>query len=165
MHYIAGDAADLDATLREYGRQLLSDDLDLAFVGIGENGHIAFNDPGVADFEDPLTIKKVVLDDACRRQQVGEGHFPDVKTVPVEAVTVTCPGLMRALAWVCCVPDQRKAPAVRAALEGPLSVQCPASLVRRHPSAAIFLDAESASLLSPAFISTQCQAHHESHPS
>jgi glucosamine-6-phosphate deaminase len=164
MHYIEGDAADLDAILREYGRQLTSQKIDLAFVGIGENGHVAFNDPHVANFEDPLVIKRVVLDDASRRQQVGEGHFPNEQSVP-EAITVSCTGLMQATHWVCCVPDLRKAKAVQAALEGHLSIKCPASIVRRHPSAAIFLDEESASLLSRTFLETNCQSHHESYPS
>jgi glucosamine-6-phosphate deaminase len=159
MHYIDGDAADLDATLREYGRRLMEDDIDLAFVGIGENGHVAFNDPGVANFEDPLVIKPVVLDDASRRQQVGEGHFPNEQSVPRVAITVSCSGLMRATHWVCCVPDLRKAKAVKAALEGPLSVKCPASVVRKHPSASIFLDPESASLLSETFVKAKCRVH------
>jgi glucosamine-6-phosphate deaminase len=119
----------------------------LAFVGIGENGHIAFNDPAVADFEDPLMVKRVVLDEACRRQQVGEGHFKDVDAVPREAITLTCPALFRAQAWVCSVPDARKAVAVRSALEGPISTACPGSLVRRHPNTTVYLDTHSAALL------------------
>ena len=119
----------------------------MAFVGFGENGHIAFNDPPVANFDDPLWVKRVPLDEASRRQQVGEGHFPDLASVPREALTVTCSGLMRATHWVCCVPEARKAAAVRAALEGPLTTACPASLVRRHPRAYLYLDAESAALL------------------
>lgn len=147
MRYLEGDALDLDVELDRYARDLFSAPVDLAFVGFGENGHIAFNDPPTAEFDDPLLLKRVQLDHACRMQQVGEGHFLDLATVPREAVTVTCSGLMRALHWVCAVPDARKARAVRAALEGPVTPRCPASLVRRHPRAFVFLDIASASLL------------------
>jgi len=92
----------------------------------------------------------IVLDEACRRQQAGEGHFADVASVPKDAITITCPGLFRARSWVCCVPEKRKAEAVRNAFEGPISEACPASLVRRHPDAYVFLDENSASLLSQA---------------
>jgi glucosamine-6-phosphate deaminase len=146
-HYLAGDAKDLEAEIARYSGLLLEAPVHLAFVGFGENGHIAFNDPPVADFRDPATVKKVSLDEPCRKQQAGEGHFPDLASVPTEAVTITCTGLFRANAWVCCVPEQRKAEAVRNALEGPISEACPASLVRRHPNASVFLDTESASLL------------------
>ncbi|HEX4770323.1 MAG TPA: glucosamine-6-phosphate deaminase [Bryobacteraceae bacterium] len=148
VHYLNGDAADLDAEIRRYSELLLEFPIDLAFVGFGENGHIAFNDPPVADFHDPANVKVVTLDDACRRQQAGEGHFKDAASVPGRAVTITCPGLFRADAWVCNVPESRKAEAVRNALEGPISESCPASLVRRHPKAFVFLDAGSASRLS-----------------
>jgi glucosamine-6-phosphate deaminase len=149
-YYLNGDALDLASEMRRYSDLLLTDSIDLAFVGFGENGHIAFNDPPVADFNDPKTVKRITLDEACRRQQAGEGHFPDEASVPKEALTITCPGLFRAASWVCCVPDKRKAEAVRNALQGPISETCPASLVRRHPNAFVFLDNESASLLSPA---------------
>jgi glucosamine-6-phosphate deaminase len=149
-HYLAGDAADLDAEIARYSKLLNDAAIDVAFVGFGENGHIAFNDPPVADFRDPATVKLVSLDEACRKQQAGEGHFPDLASVPQKAVTITCPGLFRANAWVSCVPERRKAEAVRCALEGPISEACPASLVRRHPNASVYLDNESASLLQPA---------------
>jgi glucosamine-6-phosphate deaminase len=146
-HYIAGDAPDLNGEIQRYTGLLMAAPIDLAFVGFGENGHIAFNDPPVADFHDPLIVKKVVLDEACRRQQAGEGHFPDLASVPRGAVTITCPGLFRARTWICCVPERRKALAVQNALEGPISESCPASLVRTHPNAYVYLDTESASLL------------------
>ena len=146
-HYIQGDAPDADAEAERYTRLLLSDEIDVAFVGIGENGHIAFNDPPVADFKDPKTVKCVALDDACKRQQAGEGHFESVATVPDRAITITCPGLFRARAWITVVPDERKAEAVKAALEGPITTACPASIVRTHPNATIYLDRHSASLL------------------
>ena len=147
MHLIEGDAASPDREIARYTALLSAGPLDLAFVGFGENGHIAFNDPPVADFEDPAMLKVVTLDEACRRQQVGEGHFPSLDAVPREAITVTCSGLYRAGAWVCCVPEGRKARAVRDALEGPIGTACPASRVRQHPQATVFLDPDSAGLL------------------
>lgn len=147
-HYLKGDAPDLDAEMRRYAQLLNATPIDLAFVGFGENGHIAFNDPPVANFQDPETVKMIILDEACRRQQAGEGHFKDVASVPLHALTITCTGLFRAKAWVCNVPDLRKAEAVKNALEGPIAESCPASLVRRHPNSYVFLDSESASLLS-----------------
>jgi glucosamine-6-phosphate deaminase len=156
-HYIDGDAANLDPMLQRYSSLLLESPVDLAFVGIGENGHIAFNDPHVADFRDPLMIKRVSLDEACRRQQVGEGHFPDITRMPQEAISVTCTGLFRAKQWICCVPDRRKAQAIKGSLEGPVSTSCPGSLVQEHPDTALFLDAESASLLSPEYVKRCCR--------
>ncbi len=148
VHYLNGDAPDLNAEIHRYSQLLLASPVDVAFVGFGENGHIAFNDPPVADFNDPATVKVIALDEACRRQQAGEGHFKDVASVPEKAVTITCPGLFRANAWVCNVPEARKAEAVHKALDGPISEACPASLVRRHPKAFVFLDTGSASRLS-----------------
>jgi glucosamine-6-phosphate deaminase len=147
VHYLKGDAADLDAECGRYGALLGSAPIDISFIGFGENGHIAFNDPVVADFRDPAAVKRVALDERCRSQQVGEGHFPDLASVPPEAITVTCPVLVSARHLICSVPDRRKAEAVRNAIEGPLVEACPASLVMTHPRCAIFLDAESASLL------------------
>ncbi|MCX6953590.1 MAG: glucosamine-6-phosphate deaminase, partial [Verrucomicrobia bacterium] len=147
MHYLRGDAPDPDAEAARYSALLLAGPIDLAFVGIGENGHIAFNDPHVADFNDPLTVKRVELDVACRTQQVHEGHFPNIAAVPREALSVTCSGLMRAAHWVCSVPEARKAEAVRKSLEGPITPACPGSLVRAHPSAFLYLDLESSSKL------------------
>lgn len=142
VHYLNPDG------LQSYSNLLAEAPLDLCFVGIGENGHIGFNDPHVADFHDPALLKRVTLDDACRRQQVGEGHFPNLAAVPSEAVTFTCPAVVSAKALVCSVPDLRKAEAVRNAIEGELSIDCPASLLRTHPQAFLYLDTESASLLS-----------------
>lgn len=146
-HYLEGDANDLNREIARYSQLLQEAPVDIAFVGFGENGHIAFNDPPVADFNDPAMVKVVTLDEACRRQQAGEGHFRDVASVPKQAVTITCSGLFRAKTWICFVPEARKAEAVRNALEGPVSETCPASLVRRHPNAYIYLDSASASLL------------------
>ena len=147
VHYLAGEAANLGEECQRYGNLLRAAPIDLCFLGFGENGHIAFNDPHVADFNDHLVVKRVDLDERCRRQQVGEGHFPDLAAVPREALTLTCPVLMSAEHLICCVPELRKAEAVRNALLGPKSPACPASLVRTHPQASIFLDVESASLL------------------
>lgn len=147
-HYLKGDTPDLQAEMRSYAELLNAAPIDLAFVGFGENGHIAFNDPPVADFNDPETVKLITLDAACRRQQAGEGHFKDVDSVPKSALTITCSGLFRAKAWICNVPELRKAEAVKKALEGPVSERCPASLVQRHPHSYVFLDSDSASLLS-----------------
>jgi glucosamine-6-phosphate deaminase len=147
-HYLKGDALDLEGEMRTYAQLLNAEPIDVAFVGFGENGHIAFNDPPVADFHDRQTVKMVTLDDACRRQQAGEGHFKDLASVPLQALTITCTGLFRAGAWICNVPDRRKAEAVKNALEGPISEVCPASLVQRHSNSFVFLDPESASLLS-----------------
>lgn len=146
-HYMAGDAEDIDAECMRYTALLQAAPIDVAFVGIGENGHIAFNDPHVADFQDPATVKRVELDETCRRQQVGEGHFPDLNAVPREAVTLTCPALMNAENLVCCVPEARKAKAVQASLEGPVTEACPGSLIRTHPNAYLYFDRESAALV------------------
>ncbi len=148
VHYMAGDAVTIQAEIQRYSELLAAGPLDVAFVGFGENGHIAFNDPPSADFSDQAVVKVVTLDEACRRQQVGEGHFKDVASVPTRALTVTCSALFAARAWICCVPERRKAAAVRTALEGPISTACPASIVRRHPNARVFLDPDSAALLS-----------------
>lgn len=147
VNYLNGDAADADAEAGRYGALLRESTIDLCMVGFGENGHIAFNDPPAADFTDPLTVKRVELDRACRNQQVGEGHFSTLDAVPREALTITCSTIMQCANLVCCVPDARKATAVQAALEGPIATACPASVVRRHPHAWLFLDHSSARLL------------------
>jgi glucosamine-6-phosphate deaminase len=127
-------------------REIAQAPVDLAFAGIGENGHLAFNDPP-ADFEaeDPYFV--VRLDEACRKQQVGEGWFPELSEVPSEAITISIPQLLKSKEIVCVVPDERKAEAVKRCLEEPLSPLAPASILRVHPNTAIFLDAQSASLL------------------
>jgi glucosamine-6-phosphate deaminase len=148
FHYIDGDAPDPIAEADRYAVVLRDHPLDLCCLGIGENGHLAFNDPPVADFDDPLDVKVVALDDACRRQQVGEGHFATVDDVPPRAITVTIPALLRARRVLAIVPEARKAAPVAAALEGAVSTACPASVLRRQPHASLFLDRGSASLLS-----------------
>lgn len=147
-HLLEGDATDVAAECRRYERLLLDAPIVLCFLGIGENGHIAFNDPHIADFDDPETVKRVALDERCRRQQVGEGHFATLDDVPREALTLTCPALMRSENLICCVPEARKAEAVRRSLEGGITPDCPGSLLRTHPRATIYLDRDSAAQLS-----------------
>jgi glucosamine-6-phosphate deaminase len=145
--YLMDGTADVDAEIARYTAILAEHPLDLCCLGIGENGHLAFNDPPVADFDDPADLKEVELDLACRQQQVGEGHFPDVDAVPRTAITVTIPALLRAGRVLAIAPERRKADAVHAALTGPVSTSCPASALRRTPQATVYLDAESAALL------------------
>ncbi len=150
VHYLMGDAADWEAECRRYEALLREAPIDLVCMGIGENGHIAFNDPPVADFADPVWVKVVELDGACRRQQVGEGHFAGLTDVPTHALTLTVPALLAPRALQVVVPERRKAEAVRAALTGPVAAACPASILREQSHAVLFLDGESASLLQGA---------------
>jgi glucosamine-6-phosphate deaminase len=146
-HFIESDAADLSAAVREVGRQLTSAPIDIAFVGIGENGHIAFNDPP-ADFETEEPYLVVELDEICRQQQVGEGWFADISEVPTRAVSMSPRQIIKAREIVAVVPDQRKAKAVRRCMEGEVRPEAPASILRQHPNATVFLDKNSAALLS-----------------
>ena len=145
-HYIDG-RADPGAECARYAALLEANPLDLCCLGIGENGHLAFNDPPVADFDDPLDMKVVELDRECRLQQVHEGHFPDIAAVPSLALTATIPALLRAATVLAIVPESRKAGPVRAALTGPVSTACPASVLRTRANVTLFLDADSAALL------------------
>ena len=147
FHYLRGDTGDTEAEAQRYESLLRAHPLDLCCCGIGENGHLAFNDPPFADFEDARDVKIVGLDEASRRQQVGEGHFTSIDDVPNHAITVTIPALLRAGRVLAIVPDQRKARPVRDALHGPVTTECPASILRRCSNATLFLDTESASLL------------------
>jgi glucosamine-6-phosphate deaminase len=147
FHYLSGDTADARVEADRYARLLRAHPLDLCCCGIGENGHLAFNDPPVADFDDPLDVKVVELALASRRQQVAEGHFPTIADVPTHAITVTIPALLRARRVLAIVPEARKAIPVRDALQGPVTTACPASYLRRQPNAILYLDAESSSLL------------------
>jgi glucosamine-6-phosphate deaminase len=147
FHYLQGDTGDAEAEARRYADLLRAHPRDLCCCGIGENGHLAFNDPPVADFDDPLDVKIVALEPASRRQQVAEGHFAAIDDVPARAITVTIPALLRARRVLAVVPEERKAAPVKAALEGPISTACPASYLRTQPHATLYLDNESASLL------------------
>ena len=133
-----------------YGALLREHPLDLCCLGVGENGHLAFNDPPFADFDDALDVKQITLDDASRRQQVGEGHFATIDDVPRTAVTVTIPALLRATRVLAIVPEARKAAAVEQALHGPITTDCPASILRRTPHATLYLDVASAADISNA---------------
>ena len=118
----------------------------MACIGIGENGHLAFNDPP-ADFDAKDAYLVVTLDEACRKQQLGEGWFPTFDDVPKRAISMSIPQIMKSQRIVCTVPDARKAKAVKGTLEGPLSPRCPASILRTHAECQLFLDHGSASLL------------------
>ncbi len=146
VHLIQGDAPDPQAECRRLNRLIASHEVDVAFVGIGENGHLAFNDPP-ADFEveDPYIL--VELDEACRRQQVGEGWFASLEEVPRRAISMSIKQIMRSRAIICTVPDLRKARAVHDCFTGDITPLHPASILRQHERAYIFLDADAASML------------------
>lgn len=147
FHPLRGEAEDLEAACRDYSRLLREASPRLALLGIGENGHLAFNDPPVADFDDPLDVKVVALDPACREQQVHDGAFARIEDVPTGALTLTIPAVMRVPELFAMVPGPRKRQAVRDTVEGPIATSCPASILRTHRSAHLFLDSESAGLL------------------
>jgi glucosamine-6-phosphate deaminase len=147
FHYIQGDCILPLSECERYTQLLAAQPIDLCLLGIGENGHLAFNDPPVADFADPHQVKLVRLDDACRQQQVGEGHFPNIDSVPQYAFTLTIPALCKAGRMICIVPEGRKAQAVRDALKGPIQTACPASFLRQQSQCTLYLDRESAALL------------------
>ena len=151
-HHLLDGTGDANETVRVVGDALRSAPVDVAFVGIGENGHLAFNDPP-ADFqtEEPYLI--VELDAACVRQQVGEGWFANISEVPRRAISMSVRQILKAKEIVCVVPDARKAAAVKLCFEGEISPMAPASILRTHSAATIYLDRASASLLSPGTIS------------
>ncbi len=148
-HLLDGDAADPAEVVRRVSKELSSASIDIAFLGIGENGHVAFNDPP-ADFqtEEPYII--VNLDEACRQQQVGESWFADISQVPKHAISMSARQILKAKEILAVVPDTRKAQAVRTCFEGDISPMAPASILRTHANATVYLDENSASLLSPA---------------
>jgi glucosamine-6-phosphate deaminase len=151
-HLLDGDG-DPERSIRQIGGKLQSKPVDIAFAGIGENGHLAFNDPP-ADFktEEPYLI--VDLDDACRQQQVNEGWFAKLTDVPKRAISMSVREVLRAKEIIVVVPDTRKAHAVKCCLEGDVSPMVPASILRNHPNATIYLDTDSAALLSPGVPTT-----------
>lgn len=136
--------ADAEEAIAAYSALLKHDPPDVVCMGIGENGHIAFNDPPVADFYDKALIKRVALDQVCRMQQVHDGCFPDLASVPRYALTLTVPALLSAEAIICTVPAATKAKAVEAMLKGAYGECCPATALRRHGCAKMFLDRDSA---------------------
>lgn len=147
VHYINGDAKEIDREVARYEELLKAVTVDVACIGIGENGHIAFNDPEVADFNDPKLVKIVQLDEISRRQQLGEGWFSTLEEVPGEAISLTIPAITRCEIISCMVPDKRKANAVYNTLNEEISTSCPATILRRHLHTVLFLDRDSASQL------------------
>ena len=145
---VIGDAPDSWEECKRYAHLLSLYPADICCLGIGENAHLAFNDPPYADFNDPETVKIVKLADKSRYQQVGEGHFASFDDVPAEAITLTIPVLLAPSCVLAIVPEARKAQAVKDALTGPITEDCPASILRQTPQARLFLDTDSASLLS-----------------
>jgi glucosamine-6-phosphate deaminase len=148
FHPIRGEAGDMLTECERYAALLPKNGFDIALLGIGENGHLAFNDPP-CDFSDPAKIKVVNLDEACRVQQVHDGAFPTLNDVPRQAFTLTVPALMSAQQIFIMVPGLAKAKAVAASVEGPVTSECPGSILRTHTSAQLFLDRDSAALLKP----------------
>jgi glucosamine-6-phosphate deaminase len=142
-------AEDSDAECARYGELVSDGGLDLALIGIGENGHLAFNDPHVADFDDPLAVKTVEIDDTSRRQQVRDGAFAAFDDVPRLAMTVTMSTILASGAICVVVPGAQKADAVAATLQGPVGTACPASALRRHPDAVLFVDPEAIAGVAP----------------
>lgn len=147
VHYLSGQNPDPEAECRRYASVLPREGVDIVCLGIGENGHIAFNDPQNADLRDSQVVKVVKLDAVCRQQQVNDGCFQSLDEVPKMAMTLTVPTLRNAAYHFCIVPTERKAKAVYKMLHGAISADCPASVLRAAPHAVLYLDAESASLL------------------
>jgi glucosamine-6-phosphate deaminase len=145
IHYLRDGAP--EEVIRRYGELLDAYPPDVIFLGVGENGHLAFNDPPVADFDDPQRMKVVELDEICRRQQVNDKCFERFEDVPTHALTMTLSQIMRIPAALAMVPGAQKADAIRGALEGEISTKCPASILRSHPCATLFLEPDSASKL------------------
>jgi glucosamine-6-phosphate deaminase len=145
FHFLNGEG-DPQAECRRVAENIVKHPIDVAFVGIGENGHLAFNDPP-ADFETDEPYLVVQLDEACRRQQLGEGWFPTFDDVPQKAISMSVRQIMKSAAIICTVPDERKAEAVRNTVEGEVSPNVPASILRRHKHCTLFLDTAGASQL------------------
>ena len=145
LHFLLCAPDEAEEKCREYTELLKQYPADLIFLGIGENGHLAFNDPSVADFNDPAVIKIVELDDVCRQQQVNDGCFAKLEDVPKRAMSLSMSYLMSVPEAICVVPTNRKARAVKNALYGPEETACPASILREHKNAALYLDRDSAS--------------------
>ncbi|MGI6208730.1 MAG: glucosamine-6-phosphate deaminase [Anaerolineae bacterium] len=147
VFFMNGNAPDPEAECRRYSELLEEYPLDIACIGIGENGHIAFNDPHVADFNDPVKVKLVELDERSRVQQVHDGCFATLDAVPKLAITMTIPAIVSADAVHCMVPAATKAAAVRCTVQGPISTECPASILRQHKDATLYVDKDSAAQL------------------
>lgn len=137
-----------ETTMLHYAQELRREPIDLVCMGVGENGHLAFNEPAIANFTDPQDVKIVELDDVSRQQQVGEGHFPNLDDVPTRAITLTIPRLLDATYLSVVVPEARKAAAIERMLNGPIDTTCPASILRTARHARLFLDHDAASIWS-----------------
>ena len=144
MYEIDGAEANVQKTCREYAELIRAHAPLLCLLGIGENGHLAFNDPAEALFDDPVDVKLVSLDLVCRQQQVNEGSFSNVAEMPERAITITVPALFRVPELILSTPGPRKAQIVKRTLYDPISTACPATILRRHPNARLFLDRDSA---------------------
>jgi glucosamine-6-phosphate deaminase len=151
-HLLDGET-DVSGVIQRVGDAIRSAPIDVAFVGVGENGHLAFNDPP-ADFETEAPYLVVELDEACRRQQVGEGWFANLEEVPQRAISMSVRQIMKAREIVCVVPDARKARAIQFCFEGEIGPMAPASILRTHPAATVYLDKDSAAQLGPATLRT-----------
>ena len=149
QYHLLNGERDAGQAAEEAGRELAASPVDVAFVGIGENGHLAFNDPP-ADFDTQKPYIVVALDDACRRQQVGEGWFGTIEDVPTHAISMSVQQILKSREIICVVPEARKANAVKACIEGTVSPMAPASILQTHSATTVFLDNESASLLTGA---------------
>lgn len=147
VHYIDVTATDAESEAARYSAILAANPTDVVIMGIGENGHIAFNDPPVADFNDVKTVKSVKLDEVCRQQQVNDGCFKTIDDVPTHALTLTVPTLVKAKKLFCIVPAATKANAVRETLNGTIDEHCPASILRLQEDAILYLDNDSSALL------------------
>ncbi|MEX2234159.1 MAG: glucosamine-6-phosphate deaminase [Cyclobacteriaceae bacterium] len=148
VHFLRGEAPDAETECRRYAELLIRYSVDIVFLGIGENTHLAFNDPHVAKFNDPNMVKVVDLDQACRQQQVNDGCFKSLNDVPKNALTLTIPALMKADYLFCMVPGKTKAKAIYQTINSDINEQYPSTILRTHPSAVLFIDPESAELLS-----------------
>ena len=147
VNYIDISAPDADLEAQRYSALLCANPVDIVVLGIGENGHIAFNDPPFADFSDDKLVKSVKLDEVCRNQQVNDGCFATIDDVPTHALTLTVPALMSGKELYCIVPARTKANAVKETLYGEITPACPASVLRTHKCATLYLDPDSASLI------------------
>jgi len=147
FHPVPNQPDDIEQACRDYESLLREHPIDLVAMGFGENGHLAFNDPPYANFDDPVWVKLVELDDVSRRQQVGEGHFATIDDVPEQAITLTIPALLAPKHILCIVPESRKAAAVHACLNQPVSDQRPGSVLRTVDHAHLYLDSDSAAML------------------
>lgn len=145
LHYLLCEESEAEAKCDAYAELLKKYPIDLILLGIGENGHMAFNDPAVADFNDPKMVKIVELDDVCRQQQVNDGCFATLNDVPKYAMTLTLSFIMNVPHAICVVPTDRKANAVYNAVTGPVTTECPASILRNHADAGLYLDKAAAS--------------------